>query len=34
VLEVNHARVRALRQIADLDRTSVQPADKFSRMVG
>lgn len=33
-LEVGHARARALQQIADFGRTSVQPVDEFSRMVG
>jgi len=34
VLEVGHARTRALQQIADFGRTSIQPANEFSRMVG
>jgi DNA-directed RNA polymerase specialized sigma24 family protein len=34
VLEVGQARVRASQQIAGFGRTSVQPADELSRMVG
>ena len=34
VLEVGQARARASQQIADFGRTSVQPADEISRMVG
>jgi DNA-directed RNA polymerase specialized sigma24 family protein len=34
VLEVGHARTRALQQIADFGRTSIQPANEISRMVG
>jgi len=34
VLEVGQARVRASQQIADFGRTSIQPADELSRMVG
>lgn len=34
VLEVGHARARALQQIADFGLTSVQPVDERSRMVG
>jgi DNA-directed RNA polymerase specialized sigma24 family protein len=33
-VEVSHARVRALQQIADFGQTSVQPVDELSRMVG
>jgi len=34
VIEVGHARVRALQQIANGAKTGVQPVDEFSRMVG
>jgi DNA-directed RNA polymerase specialized sigma24 family protein len=34
VLEVGQARVRAMQQIANSGRTSVQSADELSRMVG